>query len=87
MLERPNIGYEPGKSVAPVEMIELPTSAADEDQAPAVPECAYIRNPIADRPMLTPAEAIDAIALLATTLKVDEIYRAQLEARAVPDEG
>jgi hypothetical protein len=70
-----------------VDRVELPGSASDDTPALASPEQAYIRNPIADRPMLTPAEAIDAIALLATTLKVDDIYRAQLEARTVPDEG
>ncbi len=71
----------------PGERVDLPASAADEVPVLIAPEKAYIRNPIADRPMITPAEAIDAISYLATALKVDEIYRAQLEARTVPDEG
>jgi len=65
--------------------VSLPTSAADEAPVMAAPESAYIRNPVADRAMLTPAEALKAIALLATELEVDERYRAQLAARKVPD--
>lgn len=65
--------------------VDLPTSASDEDPVMIAPEQAYIRNPIADKAMLTPLEALDAAALLLANLKVDEVYRAQLEARKVPD--
>jgi hypothetical protein len=36
---------------------------------------AYIRNPVADRPMLTPFEALDAISRLSSVLVVDLKYR------------
>ena len=42
---------------------------------------AYIINPIKDRAMLTPGEALDAISKLSTMLLVDERYRSALEAR------
>jgi|WetSurMetagenome_2_1015567.scaffolds.fasta_scaffold653073_1 hypothetical protein len=67
------------------ERVDLPASAADDEPALIIPEAAYLRNPIAGKDMLTPAEAVDAIALLATMLKCDDVYRAQLEARKVPD--
>ncbi|MDD5303037.1 MAG: hypothetical protein PHS14_07990 [Elusimicrobia bacterium] len=68
-----------------VDHVSLPVSASDEAPAPSAPESAYLHNPIADKAMLTPAEALKAIALLATTLECDERYRAQLAARTVPD--
>jgi hypothetical protein len=65
--------------------VDLPASAADEVSSAADLCAAYIRNPIADWPMLTPLQALDAITQLSTVLKCDEIYRAQLEQRKVPD--
>jgi hypothetical protein len=65
--------------------VDLPGSAADLDASPAPDLGAYLRNPIADKPMLTPAEAVKAIAMLATMLEADDTYRAQIAAREVPD--
>ena len=67
-------------------MPKLPDSAADARPgrpAPASSE-AYFRNPIADRPLLTPYEAIDAISLLSATLVADERYRMALMGRQAP---
>jgi hypothetical protein len=58
--------------------ITLPSSASDTGAA-VESRGAIIRNPIAGRPMLTRAQAIDAISLISATLVADDRHRAILE--------
>lgn len=60
-------------------MLQLPGSASDLSALPAGGTAlglgAYIRNPVADRPMLTPVEAMEAVSILSATLCADERFR------------
>jgi hypothetical protein len=64
--------------------IAFPPSASDEQPSSAGSADAYLRNPIAGCPLLTPYEAIDAISLLSAMLIADERYRIALRARTAP---
>jgi hypothetical protein len=59
--------------------IVLPGSASDASPngigGTAEGQGAYIRNPVADRAVLTPFEALDAISRLSAILVVDLKYR------------
>ena len=66
--------------------IKLPRSASDFAPGARVTQAknAYIKNPIADRPMLTPYEVVDAISMLSSILVADDRYRNSIKSREVP---
>jgi hypothetical protein len=70
-------------------MSSIPSSASDARPGHGPVDClgAYIRNPIADKGLLTPYEAVDAISLLAAMLVADERYRKTLDVRRAPHVG
>lgn len=66
--------------------VALPSSASDDDDQESTVNLAdaYLKNPIAEKSMLTPIEAIDAISLLSAMLLGDERYRLMLANRKAP---
>lgn len=67
--------------------MSLPRSAADSKPGSMrqTSPCAYILNPLKDKELLTPEEAMDGISKLSATLCADNRYRADLRGRGVPE--
>ena len=47
--------------------------------------CAYLPNPLKDKELLTPEEAVDGISKLSAMLCADNRFRADLRGRGVPE--